>query len=523
MNNIKKRLIKQKLFEESDFKNTNNEILISNKKYKKILNKEFNKINDKLFIKLQDIQNILNEELKIKVFENEYFPKIIELSESFNLLTIRNLNNLKFIESENPSKQFIFTYTFAYFIKDFFPNLSIKIEKKFYDNFQDINMDNGPRTDITIPEINMIIEFDEKHHNTFDNQYKDNLRDIEITVHGYDVIRYKYEEDDIFKFFKDLKILINNKYVMMNLNEKYGEYIIDICMEHNGGDREMIQILTTEQIKDIVESQPFNLIGTFPRNIKLKEHVFNWIGIIKKTEQQQIIDMLDEINEPYIEDKDDIILSPNAFDNLIALLDANIYEKVYAIRITYRNIKNILMINIFNNFKENYDKMIKNAKNMEFAINITTDRCEQKNLTEKNVYIKKIKDLETALEFSNKTQQQLLKDNKYIKENYDNTCKLIIGNPVINCIPELIYTGIKDDSIDESVIKPYYEHNKLKFKNVPPITKIIKEIRNKTDNNFNKNSLIKRKLFYCKIIENTNNKSKNTNLIDLVDSDNEEM
>jgi hypothetical protein len=75
MQKIKEILIRKNMFEENDFKDKNNEILISNKKYKKILNKEFNEINDNKFIKLQDMQNILNKELKIKLFETNLIIK----------------------------------------------------------------------------------------------------------------------------------------------------------------------------------------------------------------------------------------------------------------------------------------------------------------------------------------------------------------------------------------------------------------------------------------------------------------
>ena len=71
-----------------------------------------------------------------------------------------------------------------------------------------------------------------------------------------------------------------------------------------------------------------------------------------------VLKLLDLIEYPYIEDEEneDIILSPNAFENLLSIIDHDKFEMLFKIRECYIKIKNLFL-------KYLYDMNIKMQKN----------------------------------------------------------------------------------------------------------------------------------------------------------------
>jgi len=549
MESIKKKLIKKNFFSENDFIYENNEIQINYEKFMNLLNLENDNLID--YIKLKKIKNFLIKKNNIKIYENINFNILIELLEIFDLLVINKSNGLKYIELIEDfinilEKQYIFTYTFANFIQENYPNYSIKIEDDFLSNFKDLNQHYkfGPRTDIVIHEIKMIIEFDEKHHNNYENIQKDIHRDNLIMHLGYDVYHYKEDDDNIFDFCKYIKRLIQKKQVILDLT-KFTDFIIITLLEDEVcNDEELLKLLTSEQCYDIIKGCSRDKIGSIPRNIKLKKNLFNWIGVVdsekNKKEIKKIYDMLEDLEHKYEfnELENDYILSPNAFEQLLNMLDVEIYDKVAIIRETYRKIKNYFLDNMFQSFKEMIQNKQKTELNFISVFNNINYNQNKNDYNENKRLNKIIKEKNNEIEFLQQQIEFLLKDLEFKKKSYEKNTKLIINHPIVEYIPQLIFTGNNNERIKISDIKNHYEYNKKNcFKGVPrSLKQCLDEIKEKISYNNSEKSLTKNYLFGCKFEKkNKSNKivnkpiqqdipiSKKSNQIEINDSDDEEM
>ena len=267
----------------------------------------------------------------------------------------------------------------------------------------------------------MVIEFDEKAHQQYENSIIDKIRNSKIKHFGYDVYHFK-ENDDIFDFCKNIKKKIQKKQVILDLS-KYSDFIITRLLEDGVcNDKELLKLLTTEQCDDIINRCSPDKIGSIPRNIKLKEHVFNWIGVVdsdeNKKEKQKIYDMLEESDHKYEFNniQDDYILSPNAFEQLLNKLDVEIYEKIAIIRETYRKIKNNFLYDMFQSFIEMIENNTDLVSSFIILCNHLNDNQNKNEYNENNKKDKIIEELKNKIEFLEQKIESLQK-NLELKKN----------------------------------------------------------------------------------------------------------
>ena len=547
MEEIQEKLIKylkdKNIYEETDFtKSNHSDIYFSINKLKELIKVDL-KINaskirefgSNEYILMSDVSNYIKNINDVR----QYW--IIDIHEIFGLTTIIKSNGLYFIKDSNEnnySGQFMFTYSLWKFLEQNFPKMSISIEDNFikrldYDII--INRNKGPRVDIVIDQIKLVIEFDESQHGTFEHVEKDEIRDNIIKAFGYEVIRFKEKSNPIF-FFKNLKQIILSQELDEN-PQLFGENIINYFVKNNIGNREMIKLLVEEQCIDIINQIDFKNIGKTPREINLAGDVFQWLGIQSnndKKEIKNILEKIDIINYPYIENSNepyDIILSPSAFEILLAQLDGNVYDNISEFRQLYIKIKNKLLEELYKRIvkmkekNNNRSTLLKYVSNEGYYRGIKDGSAKYKDLQKKCDY----QDTEITI-LKQIIENNLPKNGRgYIKQNLIKTLdNLKEGEIIIQEIPELVYTGNDDDFIEDIELKIYYEQNKLKYKITRPITECIKDIKNKLKINKDNNSLLDGIIFKCKIIynkkiDNKHDKKINNIQIDNKDEDDDEM
>lgn len=543
MEEIKTKLIKylkeNDIYSENDFKNTSHgDICIELSKFCKIIDKTPKIDKTKIKKLMSNFEYILlsdaGECLKEMTDVRNYY--LVDLQEIFGLLKTFETNGFNLIKHRKIylSGQSIFTYSLWKIINKYFPDLFIKIEENFLLRFDKniiINQNKGPRVDIIIEKIDIVIEYDEAQHSVFEHEEKDNSRDNAIRGHGYEVYRFTEGKDPI-KFYKDLIDKIKDRYILFNPN-KYGEWIIDYFVRNKLGSKNMISLLTSEQVTDIINKVPSDEIGNTPRNIRLKKNIFEWLDIKEISEQKKIRLLLDDIDGTYEEEDDDIILSPNTFEKLLGRIDANEYENISHIRDCYIKIKNKFMERMYTDIIKFVDLRELQKSTLSFVINQAYERGEKdccskyKDLQKKNEYLtEKIKNLEDYI------NSQLPHNKKgFIKENIKSELsELQIGKYIIPEIPELIYTGNMDNYEDESKIGLFYELNKKRYKNkdMRSLSKCINIIKKKIDNNTTDflyfESKYEKNIYGCKIeSQKTPKINIKKNNISLDESDDDEI
>lgn len=550
MEEIQEKLIKylknKNIYEETDFtKSNHSDICIELTKFSKIINQipknltlsssKIKNISNMEYILLSDASNYLKE---INDVRNYY---LIDIQEIFGYLKTFETNGFQLIKMSKIklSGQHIFTYTLWKMLNKFFPNISIKIEENFLQRFDKkiiIHQTKGPRVDIIIDEIDIVIEYDEIQHSIFEHKEKDYIRDNAIRGHGFEVYRFTEGEDRII-FFKELVNIITERYILFN-PAKYGDWIIDYFVKNKLGSKNMISLLTLEQVMDVINGVSSNEIGNTPRNIRLKKNIFEWLDIQDNLEQKKIIKLLDDIDGNYENDNenDDIILSPNTFEKLLGRIDANEYENISHIRDCYIKIKNKFMEKMykdiikFSELRELQKSTISYVINQAYERGIRDCSAKYKDLQKENECLKeKIKFLEEYINIQ-------LPQNKrgFIKKDIEPiTIKLIIGKSIVAELPELIYTGDMNDYINENKLGLLYEQNKKKYKDkqMKCLSKCIQDIKEKIyddyDNNYELYDTNPEKSIYgCKIIYKSTistNKISTQNNIIVNDDDNDEM
>jgi hypothetical protein len=543
INNLKNYLQNKNIYNEDDFKKSNhNDIYFNINRLKELVKVDFKIPHSKIkefgsneYILISDIPNYIKNINDVR----QYW--IVDIHEIFKLTTIIKTNGLNIISNTNQinySGQFMFTYTLWKFLQTNFPKMTITIEENFLKRLGiDIETHKGPRVDIVIDQIKLVLEFDEKQHETFEHVEKDEIRDNIIRAFGYEVIRFK-EKSNLIIFFLTLKQIITSKELDDNL-DLFGQNIINYFLKNNIGNEEMLNLLVKEQTIDIINQVDFKDIGKEPREINLNSNVFQWLGISTKSDKEKIKKMLDDFDSeefPYIENSSDlfdIILSPNAFEMLLSRIDANEYESIAALRKCYIDIKNKLLQELYQRALKIQQKKDSMSNLVKYIYDEGYDRGT-KDTSAKHIQLQKKCNL---LEYENKTLKDII-DNTLPKDKRGHKKqnlipipkKLQIGKSICQEIPELIYTDNSDDFVEELQLKVIHEQNKHKYKISKSITECIKEIKNKLDINEESNSLINGIIFKCKIIYSTSYsdepnivKKKKTNIIIKNESDNEEI
>ena len=538
MEEIQEKLIKylkdKNIYEETDFKKSNHDnIYFSINKLKELIKVDL-KINaskikefgSNEYILMSDVSNYIKNINDVR----QYW--ITDIHEIFKLTKIFKTNGLEIIndiENIGYSGQFMFTYTLSKFLKQNYKNMTLSIEENFLKRLDIniiINKNRGPRVDIVIDQAKIIIEYDEIQHFSYEHIEKDEIRDSIIKAYGYEIIRFK-ESSNLINFFVNIKSIIKEQELLENPTI-YGKYIIDFFVE-KGYREDVIEKLTSEIIIDIINDIPFEDIGKTPRNLKLNKDIFDWLFINSKISKKKITELLiNTIDEPYNESEDssDYILSPDAFEELLSYIDTNEYPAVIPIRKAYIDIKKKLLEYVYKHIIKLKKLMDTRTKLLKYVSNEGYLRGE------KDAYIK-YKDLEkknNELKNENDILQNIIDNsipkNKrgFIKKNIITVEKeLKIKQPIVEYIPELLYTGSSDDYVDEHQIKILFEQNKKKLKINITYTECLKIIKKKLNCINNSNSLINKFIFFCKIeycelIEKTIN-----NIVDKDEDDNDEF
>ena len=548
VSNLKKYLQNKNMYNKDDFKISNhNDIYFSITKLFQIIKNDIKIHHSKIkvfgsneYTLISEISNIIKN---INDVRNYW---ITDIHEIFKLTTIEKTNGLNIINYSkqiNYSGQFMFTYTLWKFLENNFPKMKLTIEENFLKRLGIvIETSKGPRVDIVIESIKLVVEFDEKQHQTFEYINKDEIRDNIIKAFGYEVIRFKERSNPII-FFLTLKQFITNKELDDNI-DLFGKNIINYFLKNNIANEEMLNLLVKEQTLDIIKNVDFNNIGKKPRDINLNSNVFQWLGINNKRDKNKIKKMLNDFDSeeyPYIKkssDPYDIILSPNAYEMLLGRLDANEYDTIAALRKCYIDIKNKLLQELYQRVLKIQQKKDNMCSLLKYIYDEGYERGTRDTFA-KHIQLQKKYNL---LEYENKTLSEIIDNtlpkNKrgYIKEKlFEIPKELELGKSICNEIPELVYTNNPDDFVEELQLKIIYEQNKHKYKISKSISECIKYIKNKLNINHEYNTLLNGIIFKCKIVYNIKSNTSNTcnistdiiinqsNIIDKESDDDEEF
>jgi len=443
--------------------------------------------NNKEYILLTHAKNIyLIKQTNVRKY------KVCDFLEAFGFIQIIDHFDYKLILSQydniNLSKQYIFTYTIFKFFEKYYSNYSFQVEYELLKKIGKIQISNntGPRLDICIEELLLAIEFDEDQHDDFDNMDLDISREQIIKACGYTVIRCK-QSMLIPDFIKNLLIPLINELELVMDEDKIEDRIIKDLIIHNCGSEDKIKLLISEQIMDIKEKKSNQniQIGYQIRNLSLNKNIFDWLDItVDDSDRNFIIELFDDIEAPILRIDDDILLSPKAFEEIISYLNPSKYKDIILIRKYMTNIKDRLLeytINSNIKIKElrtcqkdaipdlvNYH-YIRGKKDTSAKIK----ECENTNKKlEKNLLIiNEFLDYKYP-EFKTKNKNKVVKSNNFILE---------IGKPVLEEIPELIFTNNYDDFIFKDDIKPLLIILSRQNKNINSFKKSINILETRLD------------------------------------------
>lgn len=231
----------------------------------------------------------------------------------------------------------------------------------------------------------------------------------------------------------------------------------------------------------------------------LDQHIFSWLQISEDPlERYEIYDILEKIEEPYKKNDDDILLSPDAFVEILGYLDGNKYPKVLLLRKCVNKVKDRLL-----EYTINSNLKIKQIKNYQKdAIPLLIDyhymRGKKDSSSEIKKYDNEINKLKKNQEFI-ETYLNLVYPNlstkKKIKVIQSNN-ELNVGDIILDEIPELVYTGNYNDNICISEIEIMLSYKARQFKNMRTNFKCIALIKNKL-NQINVSEIYANKIFQC--------------------------
>ena len=404
----------------------------------------------------------------------------------------------------------------------------MEVEEDFLKRFKNIHIEHtrGPRVDIIINDVNIVLEYDEKQHLKYENIVKDTERDQIIRTLGYEVVRFS-EGDIPHKFFDKLKIIIKERQFLFDTS-KLSDYVIDLFCSQ-GYDKNLIELLTKEQCDDIINGQDFNNIGMEPKGLTLSI-LLNFIKCDDEEYIYEIKEYIDDLVYPYEETEDDILLSPKAFEELLSKIDSSKHCLILKIIELYINIKNYFLKHLY----DTNNKLLKIYKNttetMDVIINYSYQRGVKDSFTKWKTLEEKNEKLEMELNtLKNMYVSKLPHDGRGILKKDMTLIKvsLKVGDVLIPEIPEIIYTNNTDDYITENEVEILYKSNKNVYRKMRSLRKCIQDIKEKINIQKNYNSLLHGLIIGCKInyiIEKDKEKEKKNKekKITIICSDSEE-
>ena len=452
----------------------------------------FNKLIDKQFIekinhhidclKRQIISFRKDDMIELKtIYEylittNQYM--MVPIYEVFDMVKIEHMDkydvvHIKDIHDFKLSQQNVFTHSVKTLLHRCFPDENLSIEKEIYlyqllkeEGLDMINRENimeGPRIDIMIRNIRLIIEVDEKQHNSYNHIMSDKERDMIVNDWYFDVIRYNIMNDNIVDILDNIIISIKDQISIFYPEKIYDMIIFNFCnMEY---DRKLVEYyFSKEEFDEIKNNIPSNKCGLIPKNLTLSE-LKSHINI--DDDDENIMKIIENTRYPIIIKDDEIYLSPKARDEVLSELPRSEYGQVRVLHRLSSHIKTEFMSIIYNINTKMHQKMLSNKESRHHIAIISYKRGEEHNKKTILKHDKEIKDLHHHINELNGIINSRLPKNShggFKKENIgEYKSKLVKNEYMIPEIPELIYTNNMNDYIEISRIKTIYE---LKIKQI---------------------------------------------------------
>lgn len=446
--------------------------LLSNVNDFKSISHNSNSINYILLNHVYDKLKLINDHLMIDVQQLFGLVNIISTSK-FNIAN-PSVDKLK--------PQILFTYSIYTMLKKLFTNLTLDVEEDFLSNERFdkiyIKYTRGPRVDIIIEKVKLIIEFDEGHHGTFEHTKEDKQRDDLIETLGYHVLRFKHKHDHLFNFINSLIEVIKDREFLFDTSKLLDHVVNIFC--NKGFEKENIELLVKEQCTDIVNEVDDDLIGMTPNKLTLT-YLLNYLHISDEEDIEKIKQLLDDIEYPINDDdSENIILSPNAFEQLLSMLDYNKYMIVQELRKLYIDIKNTFLKYLYTTTKKIQKMREHTLQTISVIINNSYKRAERDCFTKCNEDAKIIENLKIQLNtYTTFLNDSLPRNGRGLIKNklVDVPAELIIGKPIIPEIPEIIYTGSNDDYIELGTVETLYSINKKKFRIKKCVSECTSDLR----------------------------------------------
>lgn len=402
--------------------------------------------------------------------------------------------------------QFLFEYSIKDLINSFYPDITVLREVNMLQKHSIPGIkykDTLFRVDILLEGCDILIEYDEEHHDKPDVKQKDKIKDILYNYLGYDVLRCSkknFSERNILVFLENLEDKIKEN-LLRDEPKNFKEYILHFFKkEYSDVDEKIIKLLTEEVCDDIINGLEIDEIGKQIRNLSLNNIIIPWLDIDDddddtKDEINKIIKLIEDCEEPFEKRGQDYILSSRAFDLVIMSLDETLYIKTKVIKRVLQKMKIHFQ-------KYLYDSNIKNLKDKEerrayipevMDIGVEAGKLE-------NIY--NIKDLQkkiNRLEAENQELKFVMKNihlpsdgRGAVREKLITTGDLTDGEPIVPEIPQLVYCSESEYVIDDDKLKARYNINKIKFKIKKSYTQVINDINEKLGISSSENDSITR-------------------------------
>lgn len=449
-------------------------------------NNYINQIGNQSYVSIKHVKDLLSEQNNVRKVE------ISNFLEAFGLIETLQSDGVKIINSTKIplSKQYCFAYSIYNYLKTNYPNLNPKME---YEIFKKLGITphaiKGPRIDIYVESLKLAIEFDEDHHNSYDNKFSDSERECFLTAYGLNVIRCS-ETDEIWSFIKD-KLIPNLKFLDIVYANMYafGSKLIDDLVESGCGSKEKIKLLVEEQMLDIIECKP---VGEQIRNISLNNNIFEWLQIEDQCLKNEIYEMIEELesDEPTESiEQNDYLLSPNAFLSILDNLDGKLFPELYLLRKAGHKIRHRLLKLCASGFEKIKSITEKQNSCIPMIAEYHYSRGCKDTDAELRLKEKEILKVKSQLEFYKNFLEENIPMYKTKLKNPIKDIKNFIleSGCIISEELDIIYTGNSDDKINIDDIKELYGIRSRQNKIKKSLSKCIENIRSRLG--INKNEL----------------------------------
>ena len=389
--------------------------------------------------------------------------------------------------------QSLFEYSINDLIHNHYPDITVLREINMLQKHSIPSIkykDNLFRVDVLLEGCDILIEYDEEHHDKPDIKQKDKIKDILYNYLGYDVLRCSkknFSERNILVFLENLEDQIKEN-LLRDEPKNFKEYILHFFKkEYRDVDEKIIKLLTEEVCDDIINGLDIDEIGREIRSLSLNNIILPWLDLDyddenSKAEVNKIITLIEDCEEPFQKKGNDYILSSRAFDLVIMSLDETLYVKTKIIKRVLQKMKIHFQKYLYdNNLKNLKDKKERRAYIPEVMdIGVEAGKLE-------NIY--KIKDMQkriSKLEAENEELKFVMKNihlpsngRGTIRENLISIGDLTDGKPIVPEIPQLVYCSESEYVIDDDKLKAKYNINKMKYKIKKSYTQVINDINKK--------------------------------------------